>query len=219
MTPGSSTPDAAPVLQLMYGAEVVVARRCRIAVHGSAQVTQPISRKARVFWPLFLTVFLADCTTKELAVERLSPLGTSHSVIGNIFKLTLAYNEGAAMGLPVGDVHTAVLGALSLLVGLLIFVWYRNVPRDGRLPAAALALVLAGALGNGWERLLSGRGVVDFIDLGLGSYRFYVFNVADVGITVGAILLATWLWLEDRSPAHPPSGSPSQSSSTSTARV
>lgn len=182
-------------------------------------MTQPISRKARVFWPLFLAVFLADCTTKELAVERLSPPGTSHSVIGNIFQLTLAYNEGAAMGLPVGEVDAVVLGALSILVAVLLLVWYRKVPRDGRLPAAALALVLAGALGNGWERLLSGRGVVDFIDLGLGSYRFYVFNVADVGITVGAVLLATSLWLDDRRAAHRTPGTPAQGSSTNTARA
>ena len=62
-----------------------------------------------------------------------------------------------------------------------------RIPRPGT--GAALGLIIGGALGNLTDRLRSPRGVVDFIDMGLGDYRFWTFNVADVGVTAGAALL------------------------------
>jgi len=58
----------------------------------------------------------------------------------------------------------------------------------------ALALIAAGALGNLLDRLRSARGVVDFIDVGIGDTRFWTFNVADSGVTMGALLLMFVLW-------------------------
>src|SRR2546426_1171264 len=62
----------------------------------------------------------------------------------------------------------------------------------------ALALVCAGAVGNVVDRIRSAQGVVDFVDVGIGSTRWPTFNVADSAITVGAIALAISLWLEGR---------------------
>jgi len=70
----------------------------------------------------------------------------------------------------------------------------------------ALALVCAGALGNLFDRLRSDLGVVDFLDVGAGATRWPTFNVADMAVSVGAILLAWVLWQEDRALAtaeHP----------------
>ncbi len=61
---------------------------------------------------------------------------------------------------------------------------------------------LGGAAGNLIDRLRSGRGVVDFIDLGVGSVRFWTFNVADSGVTIGACLLVVALWIEERRRLH-----------------
>ncbi|HVK00363.1 MAG TPA: signal peptidase II [Gemmatimonadales bacterium] len=77
-------------------------------------------------------------------------------------------------------------GAHALLI--LGQLYRRTSPGDG-LAAAGLALIASGALGNLLDRLRSPRGVVDFIDVGIGDMRFWTFNVADVGITCGAILL------------------------------
>jgi signal peptidase II len=159
---------------------------------------QLVSRKAWVFWSLFLVVFFTDCTTKEAAVDGLSPPGMPHDILGDVIRLTLTYNHGAAMGLPIGGVTTTVLGLLSIIGALAVLFWYSRIPQGEKLIAAALALVFAGALGNGWERLLLTRGVVDFIDVGWGTHRFYTFNVADIGITVGAALLTVLIWLEGR---------------------
>src|SRR6185295_9237050 len=62
----------------------------------------------------------------------------------------------------------------------------------------ALALVTAGAIGNLIDRLTSSRGVIDFIDIGVTGWRFWTFNVADVGVSCGAVLLALVLWREER---------------------
>ena len=66
-----------------------------------------------------------------------------------------------------------------------------------------MGLARGGAAGNLIDRIRSPRGVVDFIDIGIGAVRFWTFNVADAGITVGAILLALTLWNEPE-PARPP---------------
>jgi signal peptidase II len=59
--------------------------------------------------------------------------------------------------------------------------------------------VCAGAIGNVVDRIRSAQGVVDFVDVGIGTARWPTFNVADSAITVGAIALAVSLWLEGRS--------------------
>src|SRR3712207_5692983 len=62
----------------------------------------------------------------------------------------------------------------------------------------SIALVTGGALGNLIDRIRSSRGVVDFFDFGFGDVRWPVFNVADIGVTVGALLLAVSLWREEQ---------------------
>jgi len=157
-----------------------------------------MSTKARLFWPLAIGLLVADCTTKSLAVEHLSPARVPHAVVGDWVRLTLNYNPGAATGITLGGysrVGFAVLaiGALAVLVTL-----YRATPPAETGRALALALLIAGAAGNLLDRLRSARGVVDFIDVGVGAHRFWTFNVADACITVGAVVLAVVLWRAPR---------------------
>jgi signal peptidase II len=156
------------------------------------------STKSRLFWPLLAVAFLTDCTTKELAVESLSPPGVPHEVVGDAVRLTLAYNQGAAMSLPLGPYAKPVLGMIAVAMSVFLLFWYRRIAPDARVLPAAIALLMAGGLGNAWGRLLSSRGVVDFIDLGVGGWRFYLFNVADVAVFVGGGLLALAFWREER---------------------
>jgi signal peptidase II len=156
-----------------------------------------IPRKARIFWPLLLIVFLADCSTKEIAEEALRHPGASQDIVGDLLRFTLVYNTGAAMGL-LGPWAKELLGAVGIAATIMFFGWYRRAAASATALSAALALVMAGALGNAWQRLFVPRGVVDFIDVGLGSTRFWVFNVADIAVHVGAVLLFFVLWREDR---------------------
>lgn len=151
--------------------------------------------KARLFWPLLLSLLLADCTTKRIAEESLR-LHRPTEVLGEVVRFTLAYNPGAAFGIDVGPASRVVFIVLTLVALVALFLMYRTTPASQRIQLVALALISGGALGNLYDRLRGAAGVVDFIDVGVGGARFWTFNVADAGITIGAILLALSLWTE-----------------------
>jgi signal peptidase II len=162
-----------------------------------------LPKRTRIFWPLLISVFVTDCTTKRAAVESLSP-GTPHEVVGGTVRFTLTFNNSAAMGISAGGHGKKILGIVGLMVAGLLGMWYRRSGSRNALLSGALALVIAGALGNAWERLLSPRGVVDFIDVGVGALRFWTFNVADISVTVGAGLLALALWRGENTEGNRP---------------
>jgi signal peptidase II len=154
--------------------------------------------KAGLFWPLLATVLALDVTTKLLAVRFLAPQYIPREVLGDAVQLTLAFNPGASFGIGVGEYSRVVFIALALVALVVLAQLYRAAAAGDRSRAIALALICAGAIGNMLDRLRSSRGVVDFIDLGVRDARFYTFNVADVAITIGAVLLAWILWQEDK---------------------
>lgn len=179
----------------------------------------PLARKARLFWPLFAALVIADWGTKQLAVDRLSPAYVQHEVLGDIVCFTLAYNPGAAMSLSLGDYSRAGFTLLSLFALAALGRLYRNARDDDGSIALALALVCGGATGNLIDRLRSARGVVDFIDVGFGDYRFWTFNLADVGVTVGAAALTILLWRREsarREREGPTAGPPTGATSPTT---
>jgi signal peptidase II len=137
----------------------------------------------------------------KLAVHLSLPYGAMVPVIPGLFNLTHIQNPGAAFGLLAG---VAAWVRLPLLIGLsvvalgFLFYLYRQLASHGRMPRMALALILGGALGNLYERVLWGA-VVDYLDVFLGPYHWPAFNLADAAITVGIGLLAL-------STFRPPSG-------------
>lgn len=155
--------------------------------------------RLRLALPVAFILATVDCTTKELAVEFLPPVHVPHPILGDLVRFTLSYNTQAAMSVPLGPNARPLLVLASLaVVGLLLRFLWTSQP-TAKVQRVALGLILGGAVGNLLSRLQSTRGVVDFIDVGLGGQRFYIFNVADMGICCGAALLALALW-RDRSP-------------------
>ena len=148
-----------------------------------------MSPKARWFWPLALALLVTDCASKRAAESRLD-LGVPKPVMGETVRFTLAYNTNAAMGIPVGgEKRRLVLSVLSVGALIVLGVLYHRTRPADRLRLIGVALVAGGALGNLVDRVRSSAGVVDFIDVGIRDVRFWTFNVADMGITIGAILL------------------------------
>lgn len=160
-----------------------------------------MTSKARLFLPVLATLLLADCTTKDLARTHLVP-SVPEEVVGSVVRFTLAYNPGAAMSLSLGPHSRIILSVIAVIAVLALTTLYRRTDPRQTMTLVALAMVMAGALGNLLDRLRSPRGVVDFIDLGVGSVRFFTFNIADIGVFVGALLLA---WRLSRDPATEPS--------------
>ena len=151
-------------------------------------------RKSHVFWPVSLCLVLADCASKRLAVEHLGVPSASREVVGSVLRFTLAYNRGTAFGLMPGPASRAALIVLTAATLVVLVRLYQRVPASDGGQALALALIVGGAVGNLTDRVRSASGVVDFIDAGAGPIRFYIFNVADIGVTLGAALLAVLLW-------------------------
>ena len=153
-------------------------------------VTAARAGKARHFWPVAAAVFLTDCATKAVAVHDLTPERVPHPVFGDLVRFTLAYNPGSAMSLVEGPWATFLLSVAAMAALVALWVCYRRTGPSARLQVIALALVWGGAAGNLRDRLWTTRGVVDFIDVGLGGTRFWIFNLADAAITAGALMLA-----------------------------
>ena len=126
---------------------------------------------------------------------------------GDVVRLTLAYNPGAAMSLTLGEHDRATFTSLAVVALGFLTALYRRTPGPARTQAVALALITGGALGNLVDRLRSPQGVVDFIDIGFGSVRFWTFNIADVGVTAGALLLAISIWRTTQTEEEPQTAS------------
>lgn len=159
---------------------------------------------------LYLTVaggvIVLDIITKLIAQSML-PQYQPVPVLGDFFRLTYIYNPGAAFGFHLGEQSRYIFFALALIAVVVLFFMYRTTPASDRIRLIAIAAVTGGAIGNLIDRVRSPLGVVDFFDFGFGEQlRWPIFNVADIGVTIGAILLAISLWQEDRDTARERSG-------------
>lgn len=159
------------------------------------------TRKILLYGGISTAIVVLDQVTKFIAQQTLT-LYDPVPVLGNFFRLTYIYNPGAAFGLHVGPASRYVFLTLTVVCVAVLVAWFRSTPATDRLRLTAIALVTAGAIGNFIDRVRSSRGVIDFLDVGLDGVRWPVFNVADIGVTCGAILLAISLWREDRASAN-----------------
>ena len=145
-----------------------------------------------------VTVAVAVAALDQLSkwqVEKAFQLGESVRVAGDFLRLTYVRNPGVAFGL---FADLAWRWRLPFFIAtLLIAAWllYKLYRLCGGLVLARLSfgLIAGGAVGNMIDRMRCGM-VVDFIDAGLGPYRFATFNVADSAISVGTVILLYSLW-------------------------
>jgi len=153
--------------------------------------------KLLIFGVLFLPILVLDLVTKQWALEALA--AQRGELFGGLVPLTLAFNKGAAFGLSIGeDSRWFFVPVTFLALGLLAFLMY-EAEEDDYTRITAISLVVAGAVGNLYDRLRWDRGVVDFLGpIDLGFYHFPIFNVADMAITCGAIFLAISFWMEEQ---------------------
>ena len=140
------------------------------------------------WYGLALLVVVLDQYTKGLAESALE-YGRPVEVF-SWFNLTLQYNKGAAFSFlsDAGGWQRYFFSVVAVVISAVLVVWLYWMPRQQRLLALALALILGGALGNVWDRLVLGH-VVDFISVHYGGYYFPAFNIADSAISVGAALM------------------------------
>lgn len=161
----------------------------------------------RVFWAAAAVTIVLDLITKLIAEATLLPT-PGVAVIGEWVQLRLVYNPGAAFGLHVGAYSRWIFFTIAVVAVVVLIRMSRTSPVGDRFRQLALGLVAGGAFGNLIDRVRSPRGVVDFLDVGVGALRWPTFNVADIAVSCGAIALAISLWREDARRAAESSSAP-----------
>lgn len=157
-----------------------------------------------------LVVLGLDQWTKSLAVLNLGPAAAQHSVevLGDFFRFSYTTNTGAAFGMLQGG--TVLFTVIAIAAVPLFVLSPRLIGTSSLFVRGTLGLLLGGALGNLVDRIHLGH-VVDFVDVGVGSTRFWTFNVADSAFVVGVALLAIYMLFfappdeqaDDSAPAAP----------------
>ena len=138
-------------------------------------------------WLSAVVVFL-DQVTKYLATQSLQ-LHTPLAVLPG-FNLTLTHNTGAAFSIlsQAGGWQRWFFILLTVTISIAIVIWLQNLSRHRRWMACCLALILGGALGNLCDRVILGY-VIDFIDVYYHNLHWPAFNIADIAISIGAVIL------------------------------
>ena len=140
--------------------------------------------RRRSFWLVAIIGIIFDQLTKYIVVQKFAELGDTFPIWQNVFHFTYVINTGAAFSFFRGQVDILRWISLFVSIVLIIFVWYS--PKISQLEQFGYGFILAGAIGNGIDRFLFGY-VVDFLDFRL--IDFPVFNIADVAINIGVIIL------------------------------
>lgn len=155
------------------------------------------SRSALAWLWLVVVVVVLDLFTKYQA-STLLPYGIPHPQLP-VFDLTLLHNTGAAFSFlaQAGGWQRWFFALIAIVVSTVLLVWMARTPYQQRWLGAGLALVLGGALGNLYDRVVQGY-VIDFISLHYDGYYFPAFNLADTAITIGAgMLIIDMLWFSE----------------------
>jgi|TARA_B100001996_G_scaffold376755_1_gene358419 signal peptidase II len=144
-----------------------------------------------------IVVIVALDQWSKLAIKNSFKLYQSKPIIQDFFHLTYVTNEGMAFGLSFPGGKHILLVMTILLTGFIVgFLWKE---KNGHpFVKYGLALILSGALGNLIDRLVYGK-VVDFMDVMIGDFHWYIFNIADSSVTIGMALFIIHSMILERS--------------------
>jgi signal peptidase II len=166
--------------------------KAQAGLNMNTQSTQPaglFQNKMAFSWLLMsLLIVVLDLWTKGLATESLSLYRPVE--LTSWLNMTLAHNYGAAFSFlsDAGGWQRWLFTGLASVVTVILIVWLFRLPAREKLTAAALGLIIGGAVGNLIDRINNGY-VVDFIDVYYHDWHWPAFNLADSAITGGVILL------------------------------
>ena len=146
-----------------------------------------LKKKFFINFILVLTIFCLDRITKNFVISQ-SKINLSNDLfLSNYLNISLMWNEGIAFGLFAFD-ESFFYNFITLLIIIVIIIVFFLILKNEGYKKYSLILILGGALGNVYDRILF-SAVPDFIDFHIGDFHWFVFNVADIFISIGVIIM------------------------------
>ena len=150
---------------------------------------------------LFISIFvvLFDQASK-IYIKTSFLQHESIEILGSLLKFTYIENPGIVFGIDINSFLYKIITSLSFIIILYIYTLMKKMHniKNTNLALISLSLILGGAIGNIIDRffvifeLFDYSGVIDFIDIGTSFYRFYIFNIADMCVTIGIVLFVIY---------------------------
>ena len=132
-------------------------------------------------------IFIIDRISKIYVINLDKKFSGSEIFTSKYLNISLIWNEGIAFGLLSFD-HANLYNFLTILIILIIFFIFMMTLKSYGLKKIALIMILGGALGNAFDRIFY-KAVPDFIDFHIGNFHWFIFNVSDIFITFGVIMM------------------------------
>ena len=145
------------------------------------------SKKVFIYIALVLFVFALDRISKSIILNILDDTGKVDIYVNSFFSLFLVWNKGIGFGLFSFD-KSSIYNGISLIILIINFIIIYLIYIEKTPKTYFLAIILGGSIGNLFDRYYY-TAVPDFIDLNYNGYHWFIFNVADIFITLGIICL------------------------------
>jgi signal peptidase II len=136
---------------------------------------------------LVFFIFISDRLSKIYVINKSTKNSNDYILESNYLNIRLIWNEGVAFGLFSFD-DKVLYHSLTLLISIIILVIFYMIITNSGLKKYSLILVIGGALGNFYDRIFFGA-VPDFIDFHINNFHWFIFNLADIFITLGILFM------------------------------
>jgi signal peptidase II len=150
-------------------------------------ILKNLSKKFYINLIFISLIFILDRITKIYVIYLSNKLKISELFLSKYLNISLTWNEGIAFGLFSFN-QNYLYNFLTLIIFLVIFIIFIMIINSEGLKKYALSLIIGGALGNLYDRIMF-KAVPDFVDFHVGEFHWFVFNVADIFITLGVIFM------------------------------
>ena len=150
-------------------------------------IKKSLGKNFFINFSLILSIFLLDRISKIYVIYLDKKFLGSEIFSSKFLNITLIWNEGVAFGL-LNFEQNNLYSLLTFLILIIIIVIVFMIIKTKGIKKYSLLLILGGALGNVYDRIFS-NAVPDFIDFHIGNFHWFIFNIADVFITLGVIFM------------------------------
>ena len=157
-------------------------------------ITKNLSKNFFISFLIILIIFLIDRFSKLFVIKLDSQNDSSEIFLSKFLNIQLIWNEGVAFGL-LSFEDGKLYNIITVFILLVILVIFFMIVKSNGVKKYSLLMIVGGALGNFYDRVLN-KAVPDFIDFHIGNFHWFIFNIADIFITIGVIFMILMEFIE-----------------------